>query len=391
MRVPLFWTVNMRRSFRRSLVFLAMAPGLLLVSACDGDSRGAERLAEDSAEVQQIDNTLRFENITLEQADENGDLVWKVFAEEASYNENDAFAGVNAPAGELFQEGEAIYEVRGDRGQVYENGERIVLRGNVRVVDLRTEAILRGEEMEWQPTSEILTVRRNFRVTHDDIRLSAREGRLYDRDQRLELEGQVRARTRQEPVLVLRSGALTWLMTEELVRSDRPIEMRRLQQGQVTDVATGQQGEFDLATNQATLSGNARIAMEEPTAEVNSPELVWNIDQDMLRSDQRLRLLQPRQQLTLSADQGQLNIATRVMDLQGNVRAVAQSNQSVLTANALTWNLASQEFRANGNVNYRQPDPSLAVSGPTANGRLQNQTIVISGGRVVSEIVPNDE
>ena len=388
MRFPLFLTLNMNSRLRRSLLILTVLPLLLTAAACQPRSRGANRLAEDSAEVQQIDNTLTFENITLEQADESGDLIWEVFAESASYNENEEFAAVTNPDGQLFQDGDAIYEIRGDRGQIYENGQRIVLRGNIEVLDLRSEAVLTGEEMEWRPEEQVLTVRRNFEVMHPDARLAAREGRLYDLEQRLELTGRVLARTRQDPRLVLRSQALTWLMTEEKMTSDRPIEVRRLQNDRVTDIASGQRAEVDLATNQVTLRGNAQIAMEDPMAQVNSPELIWNIDQETLRSDQRLRLLQPRQQLTISANQGQLAIDTRVLNMQGDVRALAQRNQSTLTSDNLVWNLANQEFRATGNVNYRQPDPQMVVTGPTANGRLQNQTIVISGGRVVSEIVP---
>jgi len=390
MRFPLFLTLNLKPRLGRSLLLLALMPALLTTASCQPGNRGADRLAEDSAEVQQIDNTLTFENITLEQADESGDMVWEVFAEAASYNENEEFAAVTNPDGQLFQEGEAIYDIKGDRGQVYENGQRIVLRGNVEVVDLRSEAVLKGEEMEWQPEEQILTVRRNFEVTHPEMRLSAREGRLYDLEQRLELEGRVLARTRQEPTLVLRSAALTWLMAEEKVKSDRPIEVRRLQNERVTDIASGQKGEVDLTTNRVTLRGNAQIAMEDPMAQANSAELIWNIDQNVLRSNQRLRLLQPRQQLAITANQGQLNIDTRVLNMQGDVRAIAQRNQSNLTSDNLVWNLTSQEFRATGNVNYRQPDPQMVVNGPTANGRLQNQTIVISGGRVVSEIVPQE-
>lgn len=390
MRLPLFLTLNFKPPLGRSLFFLLLLPTLLTAASCQSESRGVNRLAEDSAEVQQIDNTLTFENITLEQADESGELVWEVFAESASYNENEEFAAVTNPDGQLFQKGEAIYEISGDRGQVYENGQRIVLRGNVEVVDLRTEAVLKGEEMEWQPEEQILTVRRNFQVTHPEMRLSAREGRLYDLEQRLELEGRVIARTRQEPTLVLRSTALTWLMAEERVRSDRPIEVRRLRNDRVTDIASGQRANVNLATNQVVLQGNAQIAMEDPMSQVNSAELIWNIDREILRSNQRLRLLQPRQQLNITANQGQLNIDTRILNMQGNVEAIAQRNQSTLTSDNLVWNLASQEFRATGNVNYRQPEPQMAVNGPTANGRLQNQTIVISGGRVISEIVPEE-
>jgi lipopolysaccharide assembly outer membrane protein LptD (OstA) len=55
----------------------------------------------------------------------------------------------------------------------------------------------------------------------------------------------------------------------------------------------------------------------------------------------------------------------------------------------MNWNVDTQTVVAEGQVNYRQVDPSINLNGSRAVGRLDDQTIVVDGGRVVTEIVPN--
>lgn len=361
---------------------------LVALPACRPNSRGSDRLAEDSSAVKQIDNSLSFSNITLEQADEQGKVVWQVFARQASYNESKQYAVVSSPDGRLFQDGNAIYRVKSQSGQVFEDGEKIVLRGQVEATDLRTKAILRGDEAEWRPSEGILTIRNNVRGNHPQIQIAAQEGRLYDREQRMELSGQVNAITTQNPVLAVRTDALTWFMKEERVSSDRPTQIRRLMQNRVTDIASGQKAEVNLKTQLVTLRQNAQIATSDPLMQVTSNELFWEAARGLLRSEVPLTVLQPQQQIALRANRGVMNLNTRMVDLAGNVQALAQRDQSSIKSDTLNWNLNTRVFRANGNVNVRQANPPMVANGPQAVGRLENQTIVMSGGRVVSEFIP---
>jgi lipopolysaccharide assembly outer membrane protein LptD (OstA) len=70
------------------------------------------------------------------------------------------------------------------------------------------------------------------------------------------------------------------------------------------------------------------------------------------------------------------------------VVAVSRRNDGRLSANSLVWNLADQTVVAEGAVNYRQNNPAITVRGPRALGRIEAQTVVVSGGNVVTEIQP---
>ena len=74
--------------------------------------------------------------------------------------------------------------------------------------------------------------------------------------------------------------------------------------------------------------------------------------------------------------------------LNGNVRSVDQTRQSLLLADQLTWNIKTQDVDGQGNVSYSQQDPAATVNGDRAVGNLEQQTVVVTGRNVVTEIVP---
>ncbi|MDX2211659.1 MAG: LPS export ABC transporter periplasmic protein LptC [Oculatellaceae cyanobacterium bins.114] len=360
---------------------------LLLTMGCRPRNRTAERLAEDSAAAQEIESNLTFNNITLEQANEQGQTLWNVHADQAIYSQNKQVAQVTNPNGELFQDGKPIFRVQARRGEVRENGQTILLRGQIVATDIKSGAVLRGNELEWNPAQGLLVVRGNLRGSHPRFQLTANEGRLMTRARRMELSGQV-VGLASNPTVRLQGEQLTWNMDAETAVSDRPLRIDRLQGSQILDTATGQRAEFNLKTKIATLTQNAFLNLADPPVQVSGNSLIWNLASRRVNANQPLTVVHRQQQVTLSANQGQIDLQKQVLYLTQNVRAVGQRNQSQLQSDRLTWNIPTQDFVAEGNVNYRQNNPLVTSRGPRATGKLQNQTIVLSGGRIFTQIVP---
>jgi lipopolysaccharide assembly outer membrane protein LptD (OstA) len=84
-----------------------------------------------------------------------------------------------------------------------------------------------------------------------------------------------------------------------------------------------------------------------------------------------------------------MDLAQQEVFLSQEVVAVGATNQSRLTSDRLSWNVETETVVAEGRVNYRQANPSINLNGNRAVGRLDDQTILVDGGRVVTEIVPN--
>ncbi|MGG6294298.1 LPS export ABC transporter periplasmic protein LptC [Leptolyngbya sp. AN02str] len=371
---------------------MAVLPAVVLtvvlgLSACGSGDRTAEADANSGNAVQQIENDLTFSNITLEQADDSGAMLWKVTAREATYNEDQQVANVASPSGELFDAGQPIYRVKAQRGVVQQDGEKILLKGKVEAVDLKSKAVLTGDELEWIPKDGVLIVRNNLKGEHAQVRATANEARLYNKDRRMELIGQVNAVTK-DPALIFQGERLVWRIDDERIVSDRPVQITRVINDRVSDVALSQKATVELKTKVATLQDSAQVVTSDPPMQVNSPVLIWNLEQETINSNQPLTIVLRQQMIVLSSNRGNLNMRSRMAFLNGNVQAVAQRDRSLLRSNALTWNMATRDIVAEGNVDYRQADPPLMVKGPRAVGRLENQTVVMSGGRVVTEIIP---
>lgn len=366
---------------------LSLVATLLLSSSCNQQSQTVKKLAQDSKQVQDFDNSLTFNSVTLEESDEKGQLWWKVKAKQASYSKDKKTARIQEPIGELYQDGKAILKVSAKTGEFLQKEKKIFLRGEIKAIDIRDGLTLNGNELEWQPTNYLLIVRNNVTGDHKQVKMSAKEGQYKTRKRQLDLQGQVVAVTNSN--LHFRTEALTWLVNGQTLTSNKPIQIDRYQGQAVTAQATANQGVGNLKTRTVTLQQNARVVFQKPTLQVASNNLVWMPDDQLVESNQPVTVINPSQQITVAGDQGKMNLKSNIAYLNGNVRGVSERKQAQLNSNSLIWNLTTQQFEAEGNVVYRQAgQPPLNLTGPKAFGELQGQTVVVSGGQVETQFIP---
>ncbi len=385
--------LNLRLPAGRSLPITTLQ--LLLVvllvgtNACGGqkNKRTADKLAQDSSAVQSFENNLTFNDVTLEQVNEQGKLLWKVKAKQARYSQDQKVATVQAPEGELFQDGKLVYKIKARSGEVRKDGQTILLKDQIVATDVQSGAILQGNELEWRPKEDILWVRNNLTGTHPQLQASAQEAKAYSRSRRIEFFGQVVAKSK-DPALGFKTEHLVWQMAQQLVTADKPVQIDRYTGEVVTDQALGNQAEVNLKTKVATLKQDAQLSLADPPLQIASNSMVWDLNAQTVASDQPVQVVHREQQVTLTGNQGRVELQPRIFYLTGNVQGQGQRKQSQLTADQLTWYIPTQQIDATGNVVYSQVDPPFNLKGPRASGTLQDQNIVVSGGRVVTEIIP---
>ncbi|MBE9029461.1 LPS export ABC transporter periplasmic protein LptC [filamentous cyanobacterium LEGE 11480] len=381
------------------LVFVGLV-GVVVVNLPSSNKRqAADGLREGSSDLQKFDNSLTFSNVTLEQADEQGKLWWKVNAAKAIYSKDKKVATVENPEGELFQDGKAVFKLKAKKGEVIQDGKSIVLRGDIIATDLRDGTVLKGKEIEWKPQNDKLFVRKQFVAEQKQIKVVGEEGRFTSRKQEAEVIGKVIAEMKETakaktPNLRMQTKQLKWFMQQQRIESQQPVQINRLANGKVTDQATAKQGIYNLKDQIATLKNNAQVFVPAQNIQAKSNELVWYIKQQLVEAKQPITMVETAKKVTLTGNQGQLNIGQNTATLTGNVRGLSLSNQAQVSSDNLTWFLTNQSFEANGNVKYRQTNPPFNLVGTKASGTIQNQQVKITGGpeadnRVVTEIVPN--
>ncbi|MEO0826491.1 MAG: LPS export ABC transporter periplasmic protein LptC [Cyanobacteria bacterium J06639_16] len=382
----------MKKAVRWLGMVLAIAVVIGTLRACGLLTRPFETPIADSDGEEGRAPGLTLKDVTLEQPGEDGELRWKVHADEVIYSPDQQTAEIVNPDGELFQDGKVIYRVRADRGEIQQDGEAIFLKDNIVATGVENDLVLRGRELEWRPEDDLLLIRNQIRGIHPQLNASAQEARVYNRDRRLELEKDVVATTNEAPYLRLEAETLTWFIEAEKVESDRPLQVEQLKGEvgdlQVSDRIKGDQGEVNLAENIVQLSQAVEVELLEQPLKILSDIAIWNVVAETILVPGAVRVIQPEQAVEVTANRGEMNIADSIVYLSQGVEAIGEENQSQLKASRVTWNLESEEIVAEGNVNYQQSDPPVTINGPRAVGRIEAQTVVISGGNVVTEITP---
>lgn len=369
---------------------LLLIPLLVGAGACSKRNQSAEKLAQDAQEAQKFDSNLTFNNVTLQEADEKGQLWWKVKAKQATYSEDKRNAIVVEPKGELYQDGKPIYKIDAQKSEIQQDGKSVVLKGEITATDVKDGSVFKGNEIEWRPTENVMFIRNKFTGNHKQMQIAAKQGRFLTRENKVDISGQIVA-TVKDPQMKLQTEHLIWDTKQEKVVGDRPIQVERYQNKVITDIGSANASDVDLKTKTVNLRDNAKIAIKASNLNISGNLLTWNIDTETLSTNQPVTIVNPVQQTTITANAGNLDLAQNVARLDGNVRGIGEKNQSQLTANQVTWFLGTQQFEANGNVNYNQQNPPFSIAGPKASGKLDDQQVAVSGdssGRVELQIVP---
>jgi LPS export ABC transporter protein LptC len=376
--------VKLNRSIVLNLLLITLLAG---TSGCVNRSRTADKLTEDTKEIQKFDSNITFNDVTLEQADDKGQLWWKVKAKQASYSKDQKNAVIQSPKGELYQDGKVVFQIQAEKGEVRGDGKAILMKGMIIATDVRDGTVLKGNELEWRPTEDLLLVRDRITGTHQQMQFVAQEATFRTRARTMELSKQIVA-TAKNPDLQLRTEHLTWNIKDEKVMGDRPLQIERYQNKVLTDRGSADKAAVDLQAKTVNLQQNAKLDSKEKNVQIASNNLLWNLDAQTINSSQPVTIINPPQQVTLTANQGLMNLQNNTVDLAGNVRGVGQKNQSKLSADRVIWFLSTQQFEATGNVNYRQENPPFSLAGPRALGKLDDQQVAVNGGRVEMQIVP---
>ncbi|MGB7426502.1 MAG: LPS export ABC transporter periplasmic protein LptC [Microcoleaceae cyanobacterium] len=374
---------------------MLLALGLIWVMVGCQSQPQSQSLPEpaDSSQTpeKEFEDSLTLDDVTLEQANEQGQLLWRVEAKQASYSPDQRVALVIQPSGELYRDGELLYKIEAQKGEVYQDSKRIVLRDKIMATDPQNGLVLRGEELEWTVEQEILIVRNGVSGEHEKMQAIATEAQVFNKEKRAEFWNQVVASSK-DPVVKLHTDHIIWYWEEEKLVSDQPLKIDRYLDQTITDRAVAESGEVNLQTQLATLKQNVQIALSEPSLKIGGQELNWNYQQQTINSPQPITIIHSEEGVTFTANQGAGDLAKEVFRLKGNVVGIGQKRQAQVNTDQLTWYIPQQSFEATGNVIYRQSDPPLDLRGDTAVGELNNETIVVKSGnsqqQVITEFVP---
>jgi LPS export ABC transporter protein LptC len=338
-----------------------------------------------------VEAKLELDNLSFEQVDKQGKPLWKVRAQRGVYAPDRQRAKVTNLSGDLYQDGKIILHLTAKSGELEQAGEKVILRGDVVATETRNNLVLIGQEVEWQPKADLLTIRDRVQANQPKFQVNANEGKYLSRKQQLDLNGKITAFS-TDPRLAMQTEHITWLVKEQKVIGDRSTQLQRYRGAAMTERVTTNSFSSVLDRKIINLQGNVQLNTTNPLIQVNGESFSWNLDRELVTADRPLKIWHSQEALTFNANAGELDLKASTATLTGNATGIATRNQSQLRSDRLIWQIASQQIVGTGNVIYQQIDPVIKFTGNRGVGKLQDRSIVVSSDgkqRVQTEFVPN--
>ncbi|HHP7231663.1 MAG TPA: LPS export ABC transporter periplasmic protein LptC [Xenococcaceae cyanobacterium] len=324
------------------------------------------------------DTQLVLNNAILEQSSSKGNLQWKIKSELTVYSDDRKIANLETVTANLIQDGKIILKVKGDRGEVQDNGNLIFLRDNVVATDTRNQTIINSDLVEWRPQENVLVITQNLTGSHQNLNLRAETATYFTDTENLELSGQVVADL-VNPFLRLETERLVWQISQQKISGDLPWRVVRYQEGIVTDRLVADRGEWDLASKIIALKQNIELISLSPQLQIATNSAKWNYEKRTIISDRPIQILDRQHQITVTGNQGDLDLTTNIANLTQGVAGNRQINPAQFYAKELTWDMLRQTIEARGDVYYQQTSsPPLELTGDKAVIKLQENQAVVS-------------
>ncbi len=340
-------------------------------------------------------------DITLQQSDQQGRLLWQLQAQGVRYREDAHVALVEQLKGELYEGGTLAFQIQAQAGEVQQEAQVVILRGDITAT--ADEMVLQGQALEWHPQAGRLEMRGGITVRHPQAQMWAQTLHAEQQTQQIRLQGAVILEDAAARVR-LKTDQATWLLSHQQIQAGRSqpgqtrpqVEIEQLQGGETLARALAGSVTLTLPTAQLSLQDPAQVSFSEPMLEITSRRLVWDMEASILRSEDLISVDYPAQNFKLVAGGGSLDQSRQLITVSGGVEALGwpEGQQPVGTPRAslktdqLTWRMHTGTLEAMGNVHYRHSSPPITLRGTRAVGSLKRQTLHISGGDVVTEILP---
>ncbi|MCS5690648.1 LPS export ABC transporter periplasmic protein LptC [Cyanobium sp. FGCU-6] len=367
-----------------------LLPVLLLAAGCQRETKTVEEPSPPFV----------FRSLDLRQQDRQGRPAWQLRSPEARYDLRRRVAQARDPEGVIYANGQPLYRLSATRGTVINDGEAILLEGQIRVDRLGDQPLqIRASRARWLPRRDRLIIDRAPEAFDRQNRLSARRAIFKFDKGLLEMRGRPRlqhwarsfdprhALPAGPPETLLTVDRADWypgtgvLETRGLVRGTRRPAGRPADRPAQTLIA----GSLSGNTIQQRYTLGSPVRFEDPvegnaltTGSVAIDLPAQRASTDAAFQGRRGSLQASGVGLDVDGKQQQATIAAGCR--------IEQPGEN-LRAERCQWNWSTQDVEADGPLELRRSSNDQLTRGTRLRGRLGNDgTIEVSapGGRVVS-------
>ncbi|MGK7912856.1 MAG: LPS export ABC transporter periplasmic protein LptC [Synechococcus sp.] len=293
---------------------------MALLASCGGGNRNTSDTQATEASEDDDASGLVYEDLTLTETNEDGDLLWELNAATARYGDGGESAQLSDVSGVIYDEaGDTIF-IAAKSGIVLPGEQRMELEEDVTADAPHLNLDLSSDRAAWLPEDNILTAVGNVIITEQENEIELTGDRLTadlsantislanDDDEEPLLA------VSSEPPLELSMLEVEWDLAAEVVTARGNIDV--FHQGESVRMQ-GETLSLDIPTNLLTISGNVYALSETDGAQLWTDRAEWVIGSDITQAFGNVRYLQPDQDLNVVGSTGQANWATKTFSVAG--------------------------------------------------------------------------
>ena len=339
-----------------------------------------------------------FRSLKLEQKNKQGFIDWSLNSPEARYELSRRLVRARQPVGVLYRKGKPSFRVRSDLALVVNDGEQILLEGDVRLQQLNgSRLLIQGDRLRWRPEEGLLLIEQRPRASDQDSRISASEAELQQRTNDLTLKGVVQLERWSDnadpskPDTTLRSGRARWNLDSGLLSADGPVlAQRRDEEGTVLEQLQGRRLEGNTLAGDLMVMAPVTVRMPRQKGVLRARDTTWNFRTQVVRTELPFEAELERTRIFGNGFMARLKETT--VDINGDCR-IEQPGES-LDAQTCRWNWSTEDVLAEGSVELRRDDNDQLTRASKLMGKVGKQgriTFSAPGGKVQSQVrFPSD-
>ena len=340
-----------------------------------------------------------FRSLKLEQKNKQGVMDWSLNSPEARYELTRRLVRAREPVGVLYRNGKPSFTVRSDLALVVNDGEQILLEGDVRLQQLNgSKLLIQGDRLRWRPEQGRLLIEQRPRATEKDSRISASEAELLQQTNDLTLKGVVllerwsNTSGPSNPDTTLRTGIAQWNLDSGLLSAVGPVlAQRRDREGTVLEQLQGRALQGNTQAGDLMIQAPVVMRMPRQKGVLQALDTTWNFRTQTVRTEKPFEAELGNTRIDGQSFQAELEKTTVVVN--GDCR-IQQPGES-LNARTCRWNWGTEEVLAEGNVRLRRDDNEQMTRAGRLFGQVGDQgriTFTAPGGKVQSQLrVPSEQ
>ena len=382
-------------SLRARLGLAVLTP--LLLTACSS-----------SKPIVQDDNAppFVFRSLDLRQQDQRGRPAWSLTSPEARYDLRRQVAQAVTPKGVIYRDGQPAYRLQATSGTVLNDGEVVLLEGQIRVEQMgRQPVLIQASRVRWFPSRQRMEIDRQPRASDPQYRLSSQHATFLFDQNLLKLRGKplmerwsrrfdpFKDPARSDPDAVVQVSEADWNPSTGELQARGPVQANRRVPGRSHSQPLQSLTASALAGN----TQHQQLRLLAPVIFLDSVDQA-RLEARDVRLDLKARTASSRdpfqgRRASLSARGQGFDLLEAQTSVEIPAGCVITLASDVLTAGRCRWNWVTQEVEADGELELRRQEHQQITRGQRLRGRLGTEgSVLVSrpGGRVFSQFqVPN--